>query len=83
MKGNRQVNDAFSKRHPVVNFVFFLGVIVGAALIQHPAYVLAGFVTGTIYYLMLNGSKGFKFLLLLLPIFVFETPFCFSFKTCF
>lgn len=71
MKGNRQVNDAFSKRHPAVNFVFFLGVILGAALIQHPAYVLAGFATGTIYYLMLNGSKGLKFLLLLLPIFVF------------
>lgn len=71
MKGNRQVNDAFSKRHPAVNFVFFLGVIVGAALIQHPAYVLAGFVTGAIYYLLLNGSKGLKFLLLLLPLFVF------------
>lgn len=71
MKGNRQVNDAFSKRHPAVNFVFFLGVIVASALIQHPAYVLAGFVMGAIYYLLLNGSKGFKFLLLLLPLFVF------------
>ena len=71
MKGNRQVNDAFSKRHPAVNFVFFLGVIVASALIQHPAYVLAGFVMGAIYYLMLNGSKGLKFLLLLLPLFVF------------
>ena len=71
MKGNRQVNDAFSKRHPAVNFLFFLGVIVGAALIQHPAYVLAGLVTGSIYYLLLNGSKGLKFLLGLLPVFVF------------
>ena len=71
MKGNRQVNDAFSKRHPAVNFVFFLGVIVASALIQHPAYVLAGFITGAIYYLLLNGSKGLKFLLLLLPLFAF------------
>ncbi len=71
MKGNHQVNDAFSKCHPAVNFLFFLGVIIGAALIQHPAYVLAGFVTGTIYYLLLNGSKGLKFLLLLLPVFLF------------
>ncbi|MBQ7328426.1 MAG: energy-coupling factor transporter transmembrane protein EcfT [Oscillospiraceae bacterium] len=71
MKGNRQLHDAFSKRHPAVNFVFFLGVIVASALIQHPAYVLAGFVTGAIYYLMLNGAKGLKFLLLLLPVFVF------------
>lgn len=73
MKGNRQVNDAFSKRHPAVNFVFFLGVILASALIQHPAYILAGFVAGAIYYLILNGSKGLKFLALLLPLFVFVT----------
>lgn len=73
MKGNRQVNDAFSKRHPAVNFLFFLGGIAAAALIQHPAYVLAGVVTGAIYYLLLNGSKGLKFLLGLLPLFVLVT----------
>ena len=71
MKGNRQLNDAFSKCHPAVNFVFFLGVILAAVLIQHPAYVLAGMVTGAIYYLLLNGSKGLKMLVLLLPLFVF------------
>ena len=71
MKGNRQLNDAFSRSHPAVNFLFFLGVILAAVLIQHPAYVLAGVVTGAIYYLLLNGGKGLKFLLLLLPLFVF------------
>ncbi len=73
MKGSRQVNDAFSKRHPAVNFLFFLGVILAAVLIQHPAYVLSGAVVGAIYYLLLNGSKGVKFLLLLLPLFVVVT----------
>ena len=71
MKGSRQVNDAFSRCHPAVNFLFFLGVILAAVLIQHPAYVLMGAVTGVIYYLLLNGSKGVKFVLLLLPLFVF------------
>ena len=33
MKGSRQVNDAFSKRHPAVNFLFFLGVILAAVLL--------------------------------------------------
>ena len=70
MKGNRQVNDAFAKCHPAVNFLFFLGVILSAVLIQHPAYVLAGAVAGGIYYLCLNGRKGVKFIALLLPLFV-------------
>ena len=73
MKGSRELNDAFSKCHPAVNFLFFLGVIGATALIQHPAYLIAGIVTGAIYYLLLNGSKGIKFLLLLLPLFVFVT----------
>ena len=68
MKGSRQVNDAFSKRHPAVNFLFFLGVILAAVLIQHPADVLSGAVAGGIYYLQLNGHKGVKFLLMLLPL---------------
>ena len=71
MKGSRQGSDAFSKRHPAVNFLFFLGVILSAALIQHPAYVLAGAVAGAIYYLQLNGPRGVRFVLLLLPLFVF------------
>lgn len=70
MKGSRQDSDAFSRCHPAVNFVFFLGVILAAVLIQHPAYVLSGAVTGAIYYLHLNGRKSVKFLLLLLPLFV-------------
>ena len=73
MKGSRQLHDAFSERHPAVNFLFFLGVILAAVLIQHPAYVVAGAVAGAIYYLLLNGSKGMKFLLLLLPLFVVVT----------
>jgi len=73
MKGSRQLNDAFSGRHPAVNFLFFLGVILAAVLIQHPAYVLAGAVAGAVYYLLLHGSKGLKFLLLLLPLFVVVT----------
>ena len=35
-------SDAFSNRHPAVNFLFFLGAIGFAVLIQHPAYLIAG-----------------------------------------
>lgn len=65
--------DAFSKRHPLVNFIFFLGAIGFGVVIQHPAYLAAGFVCGTAYYLLLHGTKGIRMLLSLLPLFVIMT----------
>ena len=54
------VNDAFSKRHPLVNFVFFLGAIGVGAVVQHPAYLAAGVVCGAVYCALLLGRRGFK-----------------------
>ena len=65
--------DAFSKRHPVVNFIFFLGAIGFGMVIQHPLYLAAGFLCGTTYYLLLNGRKGIKMLMALLPLFLIMT----------
>ena len=65
--------DAFSKRHPLVNFIFFLGAIGFGVVIQHPVYLAAGFLCGTTYYLLLNGEKGMKMLLGLLPLFLIMT----------
>ena len=65
--------DAFSKCHPAVNFLFFVGAIGLSVVIQHPAYLLAGMVTGALYYLLLNGKKGWKTILGLLPMFVILT----------
>lgn len=62
--------DAFSKRHPIVNFIFFLGAIGFGVVIQHPVYLAAGFVLSTTYYLLLSGRKGIKMLLALLPLFL-------------
>ena len=67
------MNDAFSKRHPAVNFLFFVGAIGMSVVIQHPAYLLAGGVTGGLYYFLLNGKKGWKTLVWLLPVFVILT----------
>ena len=44
-----------------------------SVVIQHPAYLLAGAVTGAVYYLLLVGKKGIKSLLFLLPVFVLVT----------
>ena len=60
--------DAFSKRHPAVNFLFFLGAIGCAVVIQHPAYVGLGIVCGCAYYLLLHGRKGLGGIAGMLPI---------------
>ena len=65
--------DTFSKCHPAVNFLFFVGAIGMSVVIQHPAYLLAGIVTGAVYYLVLNGKKGWKTILSLLPMFMILT----------
>lgn len=65
--------DAFSKRHPIVNFIFFLGAIGFGVVIQHPAYLAAGFLCACTYYFLLKGSKGKEMLLGLLPLFVIMT----------
>ena len=57
--------DAFSKRHPIVNFIFFLGAIGFGVMIQHPVYLIAGFFCSAGYYLLLNGRKGLKKLFLI------------------
>ena len=65
--------DAFSKRHPIVNFLFFLGAIGFGVIIQHPMYLLAGFLCSITYYLQLNGRKGLKNLLWMLLFFLMMT----------
>ena len=62
--------DAFSHCHPAVNFIFFLCAIGFGVVIQHPAYLIAGCTAGSIYYLMLRGKKGAKFLLAMIPLWI-------------
>jgi energy-coupling factor transport system permease protein len=56
-----------------VNFLFFAGAIVLAVVIQHPAYLLAGLISAMVYYLLLNGRKGWKLILGLVPLFAVLT----------
>ena len=52
--------DAFSKRHPIVNFIFFLGAIGFGVVIQHPVYVAVSALGGGVYYFLLKGRKGVR-----------------------
>ena len=51
------MKDAFSKYHPAVNFLFFVGAIGCSVVIQHPAYLLAGACCGTFYYFSSEWKK--------------------------
>ena len=63
--------DAFSKCHPAVNLIYFLGAIGFGVVIQHPAYLIAGCAGSAVYYLLLKGRKGWKIVLGLVPVFLF------------
>lgn len=67
--------DAFSKLHPAVNLLFFIGAMASGVLLQHPVYLLAGIFASGVYFLFLNGRKGIRNILLMIPLFVFVTLF--------
>ena len=59
--------DAFSRCHPAVNFIFYLGAIGFGVVIQHPAYLAMGFLASAGYFALRNPRKAFKTLLGLQP----------------
>lgn len=65
--------DAFSRCHPAVNFLYFVGAIGFGVVIQHPAYMLAAVLGSLLYYMLLKGAKGLQTLFLLLPVFLVIT----------
>ena len=55
------MNDAFSRYHPLVNFLFFTLVLVYSMVLMHPV-CLAVSLTGAIWYaVVLNGLKAVRF----------------------
>ena len=61
-------HDAFSRCHPAVNFLFFVAALGCSMVIQHPAYILAGVVSGGLYFCLLYGRRGFSRIGMLLPL---------------
>ena len=55
---------------PGGEFRFFAAAIGCAVVIQHPAYLAVGIISGVCYYLLLHGRKGVKNILAMLPIFL-------------
>lgn len=60
--------DPFSRCHPAVNFLYFVGAISFGVVIQHPAYLVAGCIGACAYYLLLSGRNGSKTVLAMVPL---------------
>lgn len=62
---------AFSRCHPLVSFLFFLGAIGFGVVIQHPAYILAGLLCSGSCCILFNGRKGLKSMACSIPLLFF------------
>ena len=69
----KEENDAFSRCHPAVGFLFFVGAIGFGALILHPAYIFVSGLFAVSYYCLLRGLKGIKMVVISIPVFLFLT----------
>lgn len=63
--------DAFSRYHPLVNFLFFALVLVYSMALMHPVCLFISLICATLYTVRLNGRKGLGFSLkVALPVLV-------------
>ena len=59
----RREREAFGEFHPAVNFTFFAAAIVLCMCLRHPVFLACGVALSFVYYLVLRGRSGLKFLL--------------------
>lgn len=63
--------NEFKSYHPIVNFTYFVLVIIFSCIFMHPVCLLISFVSGFTYSLMTGGKKALKFnLIFALPMMV-------------
>lgn len=66
---DRIMDEVFGRYHPAVNFIFFIGAIVLGMFFVHPLFLIISVVLSLIYYLLIKGTKGIRFLLGMLILF--------------
>ncbi|MDO5332003.1 MAG: energy-coupling factor transporter transmembrane component T [Bacillota bacterium] len=68
--------DTFSSYHPVINFLYFILVLVFGMCFMHPVCLGITLISALWYSINLNGGKGVKFALTyMLPLFIIATIF--------
>ena len=68
--------DTFSTCHPLLNFGFFVIVMMMTMCFMHPAYLIISFTAAFIYSVYLNGRRGLRFnFLIALPMMILAALF--------
>lgn len=68
------MNDTFSSCHPIINFGFFIAVMLFTMCFLQPFYLVISFLAAFCYSVYLNGMRGLKFnMLICLPILILAT----------
>lgn len=60
----------FTTYNPIINFVFFMGAVVLGMFFVHPAFLACSLLLSFSYYLTVRGSRGLKFVLGMIPLFL-------------
>ena len=60
----------FAAYHPIVNIIFFIGAVGFGMFFTHPAFLFVSLIASSLYYLLLHGKKGIKFLSFMLLMFI-------------
>ncbi|BBI35463.1 energy-coupling factor transporter transmembrane component T [Cohnella abietis] len=58
------MRDSFSTFHPIVNFVYFVAVLLFSMIFMHPAFQAIALISAVAYSVMLKGKRAIKFNLL-------------------
>lgn len=65
------MKDVFSTYHPIINFLFFCGVLIFSMFFMHPVFLVISLLAAFSYYLYLSGKRALKFsLIFLLPMMI-------------
>lgn len=62
--------DAFSNYHPLIIFVFYIGAFVFGMIFLHPLFWGCSLCAAILYYLMLHGKSGIRFILGMIPLYL-------------
>lgn len=62
--------DAFSKYHPLIIFVFYIGAFVFGMIFLHPLFWGCSLCAAMLYYLTIRGKSGIRFILGMIPLYL-------------
>lgn len=63
----------FDSYHPIINFIYFVVVILCTCIFQHPFFIAAAYLTGFVWSIKLNGKRAARFNLFLIPCIILYT----------